>query len=181
MPIPLKWLFKVFDSLIVVGMAVISILVFANVVLRYGFNSGISAAVELSRVILVWIIFMGAVAGLAKGAHLSVDILVARLPQKARFACFLVACCLMLWCCWLLAQGSWALTRIEWGNVTPLTGLPVGLTYAAGLFAAVMFALVLLIELWRALRGTLPSPWAGATSDEASMAAGPALTQEKIQ
>jgi len=181
MPTPLKWLFKVFDTLIVVGMAVISILVFSNVVLRYGFSSGISAAVELSRVILVWVIFLGAVAGLAKGAHLSVDILIARLPQKARFVCFLVAQGLMLWCCWLLAQGSWALTRIEWGNVTPLTGLPVGLTYAAGLFAAVMMALVILNELWGALRGTLPSTWGGAHAQEASMAVDPALTQEKIQ
>src|SRR5690606_8539554 len=90
MPTPLKWLFKAFDILIVVGMAVISILVFSNVVLRYGFSSGISAAVELSRVILVWIIFLGAVVGLAKGAHLSVDTLLARLPQKARFACLSV-------------------------------------------------------------------------------------------
>jgi len=181
MPTPLKWLFKVFDTLIVVGMAVISILVFSNVVLRYGFSSGISAAVELSRVILVWVIFLGAVAGLAKGAHLSVDILIARLSPKPRFVCFLVAQGLMLWCCWLLAQGSWALTRIEWGNVTPLTGIPVGLSYAAGLFAAVMMAIVLLIELWRALRGTLPSTWAGQKSDEASMAIDPALTQEKMQ
>ena len=181
MPTPLKWLFKAFDILIVVGMAVISILVFSNVVLRYGFSSGISSAVELSRVILVWIIFLGSVVGLAKGAHLSVDTLVARLPQRARLACFLVAHGLMLWCCWLLAQGSWALTRIEWGNVTPLTGIPVGLSYAAGLFAAVMMAIVLLIELWRALRGTLPSTWAGQKSDEASMAIDPALTQEKMQ
>lgn len=181
MPTPLKWLFKAFDILIVVGMAVISILVFSNVVLRYGFSSGISAAVELSRVILVWIIFLGAVVGLAKGAHLSVDTLLARLPQKARFACFLVSHGLMLWCCWLLAQGSWALTRIEWANVTPLTGLPVGLTYAAGLVAAIMMALVLLLELWGALRGTLPSTWAGAQSDEAAMAVSPALNQEKIQ
>jgi len=132
-------------------------------------------------VILVWVIFLGAVAGLAKGAHLSVDILIARLSPKPRFVCFLVAQGLMLWCCWLLAQGSWALTRIEWGNVTPLTGIPVGLSYAAGLFAAVMMAIVLLIELWRALRGTLPSTWAGQKSDEASMAIDPALTQEKMQ
>jgi len=42
-------------------------------------------------------------------------------------------------------------------------------------------AIVLLIELWRALRGTLPSTWAGQKSDEASMAIDPALTQEKMQ
>lgn len=181
MSTPLQWLFKAFDVLVVIGMAVISILIFTNVVLRYGFSSGISSAVEISRVILVWVIFLGAVVGLAKGAHLSVDALVARLPRKARFACFLVSYGLMLWCCWLLGQGSWALTRIEWGNVTPLTGVPVGLTYAAGLVAAVMMALVLVIELWRSLRGTLPATWAGAQSVEPALDVSPALTQEKVQ
>jgi len=181
MPTPLQWLFKVFDVLVVIGMAVISILIFTNVVLRYGFSSGISSAVEISRVILVWVIFLGAVVGLAKGAHLSVDVMVARLPRKARFVCFVVAYGLMLWCCWLLGQGSWALTRIEWGNVTPLTGVPVGLTYAAGLVAAVMMALVLVIELLRSLRGTLPATWAGAQSVEPALDVSPALTQEKVQ
>ena len=181
MPTPLKWLFNLFDALVVIGMAVMSILIFTNVVLRYGFSSGISFSVEISRVILVWVIFLGAVVGLAKGVHLSVDAVIARLPHRARFFCFLVAQGLMLWCCWLLGQGSWSLTRIEWGNVTPLTGIPVGLTYAAALVAAIMMALVLLIELWRALHGTLPSTWAGAKLDEASMDVSSALTQEKIQ
>ncbi|MEP9398636.1 TRAP transporter small permease [Mesorhizobium sp. KR2-14] len=178
---PLHWLLKAFDVFVVVGMAVISLLIFTNVVLRYGFSSGIPFAVEVSRVVLVWVIFMGSVVALAKGAHLGVDSLVVRLPQKARFACFIVSCGLMLWCYWLIAQGSWALTRIEWGNITPLTGIPVGLTYAAGLVAAVMMALVLLLQLWRSLRGTLPSTWAGAKSDETPLAVSSALSQEKLQ
>lgn len=175
MPTPLKWLFNFFDFLVVIGMAVMSVLIFTNVVLRYGFSSGISTSVEISRVILVWVIFLGAVVGLVKGAHLSVDAVVVRLPQKARFVFFLVAQGLMLWCCWLLAQGSWSLTLIEWRNITPLTGIPVGLTYAAALVAAIMMALVLFIELWRAMRGTLPATWAGPTADEPSAAVNSAL------
>lgn len=66
MPEPLRWLFKIFDVLVVAGMAVISLLIFTNVVLRYGFSSGIPFAVEVSRVVLVWVIFMGSVAALAK-------------------------------------------------------------------------------------------------------------------
>jgi len=179
MPTPLKWLFKVFDTLIVVGMAVISILVFSNVVLRYGFSSGISSAVELSRVILVWIIFMGSVVALAKGAHLGVDSLVVRLPRKARFVCFLVSYGLMLWCCWLLGKGSWSLTRIEWNNALALSGIPVGAIYAAGLVAAILMALILLIDLWRSLRGILPDPWSGVEHVEPLPVALPGHTSEK--
>lgn len=179
MSTPLQWLFKAFDVFVVVGMAVMSLLVFTNVVLRYGFSSGIPFAVEVSRVILVWVIFLGSVVALAKGAHLGVEALVVRLPRTARFACFLVSYGLMLWCCWLLGQGSWSLTLIEWGNVAALSGIPVGLTYAAGLAAAVMMALVLLLDLWRSLRGILPAPWSGAEIDVPAPAVSPALISEK--
>ena len=181
MPRPLQWILNAFDVLVVVGMTVMSLLVFSNVVLRYGFSSGISFVVEVSRVILVWIIFLGAVVALAKGAHLSVDMLVARLPRRARFACFFVSYGLMLWCCWLLGRGSWSLTLIEWQNRAALSGIPVGLTYAAGLVAAVTMALCLLHGLWRSLHGTLPSTWAGVEGAEPPLAVTPAQTSEKMQ
>ena len=180
MPRPLHWLFKVFEVLIVVGMTVMSLLVFLNVVLRYGFSSGIPFSVEVSRVILVWIIFLGASVAMAKGAHISVDTLVARLPRKVRFACFLVSYGLMLWCCWLLGKGSWLLTNIEWNNRAALSGLPVGLTYAAGLVAAIAMALCLLLGLWRSLRGTLPATWAGAEGVPPAPAVTPTQTPEKM-
>lgn len=181
MPRPMQWLFKVFDVLIVVGMTVMSLLVFLNVVLRYGFSSGIPFSVEVSRMLLVWVIFLGASVAMAQGAHISVDTLVARLPRRARFACFLVSYGLMLWCCWLLGKGSWLLTNIEWNNRMALSGLPVGLTYAAGLVAAITMALCLLLGLWRSLRGTLPATWAGAEGAEPPHVAFPAQATEKLQ
>jgi TRAP-type C4-dicarboxylate transport system permease small subunit len=175
----LQWLFKAFDVLVVIGMAIISLLIFTNVVLRYGFSSGIPFAVEVSRVVLVWVIFMGSVVALAKGAHLGVESLVIRLPLKARLVCFLVSYGLMLWCCWLLGQGSWSLTVIEWGNVQALSGIPVGAIYAAGLVAAILMALVLLLDLWRSLRGILPAPWSGVQHVEPLPVVPAALASEK--
>ena len=37
------------------------ILVFGNVVLRYGFNSGIMFSEEVSRFLFVWMVFLGSV------------------------------------------------------------------------------------------------------------------------
>ncbi len=179
MPAPLQWLFKAFDVFIVIGMAVISLLIFTNVVLRYGFSSGIPFAVEVSRVVLVWVIFMGSVVALAKGAHLGVDSLVVRLPRRARFVCFLVSYGLMLWCCWLLANGSWSLTLIEWSNVQALSGIPVGAIYAAGLAASILMALVLVVDLLRSLRGILPSPWSGVEHVAPPPVVSPALDSEQ--
>ena len=176
---PLQWLLRAVDVLVAAGMAVISILIFTNVVLRYGFSSGIPFAVEVSRVVLVWVIFMGSVAALAKGAHLGVESLVVRLPRKARFVCFVVSYGLMLWCCYLLGRGSWSLTLIEWGNVQALSGIPVGVFYLAGFVAAILMAVILLFDLWRSLRGILPAPWSGVEHVEPLPVVPPALVSEK--
>lgn len=162
MPKPLRLVMKLFDVLVVIGMSVMSIMVFLNVVLRYGFNSGIPISVELSRIIFVWVIMLGSIVALAQGAHLAVDSLVAKLPRLGRIACFLVAHALMLWCCVMLWQGSWVQTALNWNNHAALSGISVGLVYAAGLVAAAFMALCLLFNLYRFVRGELPDTWAGA-------------------
>ncbi|GGK46051.1 TRAP transporter small permease [Salinarimonas ramus] len=163
---PLRWLMRLLDHLLVVGMSVMSLMVFWNVVLRYGFSSGIPFSVEVSRLIFVWITFVGGVAALAQGAHMSVDTLVARLPAKARVACFLLAHGLMLWICVLLWQGSWSQTVLNWNNRAPISGISVGLMYAAGLVAAAFMALILVVNLVRALRGHLPATWSAPAEQE---------------
>lgn len=43
-------------------LGVMATAVFVNVVLRYGFGSGIAASEELSRLLFVWMVFIGATA-----------------------------------------------------------------------------------------------------------------------
>ena len=52
------------------------VLVFGNVVLRYGFNSGITVSEELSRWLFVWLTFLGAIVALREHGHLGTDMLV---------------------------------------------------------------------------------------------------------
>ena len=59
-------------------------MVFGNVVLRYGFNSGLTASEELSRLFFVWLTFLGAVVALREHGHLGVDTLVRRLPRPGQ-------------------------------------------------------------------------------------------------
>jgi TRAP-type transport system small permease protein len=168
MPHSLRWLMKIFDYLLVIGMSAMCLMVFWNVVLRYGFNSGIPFSVEVSRLIFVWIVFIGGVTALAQGAHMSVNTLVAMLPKPLRVGSFLLSQGLMLWICLLLWQGSWSQTMINWNNHAPISGISVGLMYAAGLMASACMALVLLNNLWRSVRGEFPETWATPTKDEQS-------------
>jgi hypothetical protein len=58
------------------------LMVFGNVVLRYGFNSGITVGGAL-RWLFVWMTFLGAIVAV-RHAHLGTDALVARLPGGQR-------------------------------------------------------------------------------------------------
>src|SRR5262249_51169519 len=57
-------------------LALMVVLVFGNVVLRYGFNSGIAISEEISRYLFIWLTFLGAIVAVHEHEHLGVDTLV---------------------------------------------------------------------------------------------------------
>lgn len=146
-------IFRWMEHLLVLGMAVMCLLVFWNVVLRYGLRSGIPISVEVSRLIFVWIIMMGSVIALREGSHLAVDALITRVPRQARIAIIWFSHILMLGCCWLVFAGCLRQTQLNWSNHMPLSGLSTGLLYLSGVVAAIAWAAVLLFNLYRSLRG----------------------------
>jgi TRAP-type C4-dicarboxylate transport system permease small subunit len=97
-------------------------MVFGNVVLRYGFNSGITFSEELSRWGFVWMTFLGAIVALKENGHLGTDMLVGRLGPIGKKVCLAIAETLMLYAVWLLLSGSWAQTKISWEVEAPVTG-----------------------------------------------------------
>ena len=141
-------------ALVVLCLAVMVVLVFSNVVLRYVFNSGIAVSEELSRWLLVWLTFLGAIVALRRHAHLGVDTLVRALPPRGRFACFVLSYLLMLYADWLLTLGSWKQTVLTFGDAAPASGISVGLFYySSGLVFGVSAAVILLHDLFRVLTG----------------------------
>ena len=60
-------------------LGVMAVAVFINVVLRYGFGSGVAASEELSRLLFVWMVFIGAAAAYPAGEHMAFTSLVAML------------------------------------------------------------------------------------------------------
>lgn len=144
---------KAFEYLIGLMLALMVLLVFGNVVLRYGFNSGIAESEELSRWLFIWITFLGATVALRERAHLGVDMLVSRLPTALKKACLAFSYAIMLYIVWLLAQGSLAQMRINWDAQAPVTGASMAFVYAAGMVFAVCAGLILLADLARLFAG----------------------------
>src|SRR5947209_19633351 len=94
-------------AVIALCLAVMVVLVFGNVVLRYGFNSGITVSEELSRWLFVWLTFVGAIVALRNHAHLGMDSVVTRLPLIGKKICLVLSLLLMLWCVYLFFVGTW--------------------------------------------------------------------------
>ena len=142
---------RVLDVLGGLCLAVMVVLVFGNVVLRYAFNSGITVSEELSRWLFVWLTFMGAVVALRDNGHLGTDALVSRLPAAGKRACLVVAQLAMLYVSWLLLSGSWAQMLINWETEAPVTGASVGIFYASGVLVGGSGMAILLHGLLRTL------------------------------
>lgn len=136
-------------------LAVMVVLVFGNVVLRYGFNSGIAFSEELSRWLMVWLTFLGAVVALRERGHLGIDSVIIALPVPAKRVCFLLSYGLMLFADWLLLSGSWTQVLINMGDRAPATNLSVGIFYASGLVFGVSAGIILIYDIVRVLKGDL--------------------------
>ncbi len=152
---PIDRFCRLLDAVMALLLAIMVLLVFGNVVLRYGFDSGITVSEEVSRWLFVWMTFLGAVVALKEHAHLGTDMLISRLGVTGRKACLVAAQLLMLYMTWLLFSGSLAQARINWDVEAPVSGASVAIFYASGVFFGVAAGLLLLRELWRTLSGRI--------------------------
>jgi len=144
---------RLLDNLIALLLAVMVVLVFGNVVLRYAFNSGITVSEEMSRWLFVWLTFLGAIVALKEYGHLGTDMLLIKLPPKAQRALLVISNVLMLYMTWLLFQGSLAQAKINYDVEAPVTGASVAIFYASGIVFAVSAAVILLVQLWDLVTG----------------------------
>ena len=146
---------RALEWLMLAMLAVMVVLVFGNVVMRYALNSGITISEELSRWLFVWMTFLGAVVGLKEHGHLGTDMLIAKLGPTGKRACLLLAQGVMLWCTWLIFSGSLSQTRLSWDVEAPVSGWSMAWLSGVGVVFAVLTAPILLREFWRTLTGQL--------------------------
>jgi TRAP-type C4-dicarboxylate transport system permease small subunit len=127
------------------------VLVFGNVVLRYGFNSGIAISEEASRYLFIWLTFLGAIVAVRQHEHLGVDTLVKMLPRGGKLFCVVTSELLMLVAVALLFQGSWKQTLINLHTRSPVSQVPLASIYVAGLVASVLMGALILRNLYKVL------------------------------
>jgi TRAP-type transport system small permease protein len=147
--------FRLLKGIVVLCLATMVVLVFGNVVLRYGFNSGITISEELSRWCFVWLTFTGAIIAMRFHTHLGMESVVSRLPVLGKKICYVLSHAIMITCVVLFFTGSWEQTVINLGNAAPATGLSSGFYYGTGLYFSVSAFGILLYDLYAMLSGKL--------------------------
>lgn len=146
-----RWTAHGLEVVIVLCLAVMAILVFGNVVLRYAFNSGIAISEELARLLFVWLIFLGAILASAQHAHIGVDTLVKKLPSFWKKAAIAATGALMLIGCGIFVVGGWQQTMINLDNTYPVLGISYAWLYAV----AVVFGIGMTCTIAFNVRGAL--------------------------
>ena len=147
--------FRGLEILMVTLLTAMAAMVFGNVVLRWGFDSGIDVSEEMSRFCFVWLTFIGAVVVAREHAHLGVDALVGRLGTRGRVVCMIGSDLIILLCCAVFFWGTWQQAGINASNIAPVSGISMLWVFGVGYFTAVAIGVMVVMRLWRALRGRI--------------------------
>ena len=144
---------KTIEYMIAACMAGMVVLVFGNVMLRYGFNSGITLSEELSRWLFVWMTFLGAIVALRKHEHLGTDMLIGRLGPKGKKICMGISQLLMMLICVLLFKGAYEQAVINWTSTSAVMEASLSWVYFPGIIFAVLGGLMIAMDFLQLLSG----------------------------
>ena len=103
-----------------------------NVVARYGLHTGILWAEEISRLLFVWVVFLGSYLALRRKSHMAIDLVWNACPPGLRTAMTLfggTSCLLFLA---LITYGGVQLLSValEYGRTTPILRISAAWGYA---------------------------------------------------
>ena len=130
-------------------LAVMATSVFINVVLRYGFGSGVAASEELSRLLFVWMVFIGAAVSYPASEHMAFTSLAGLLARRplAFAAITAVIRLLVIAACAMLAWGAWQQVLVGLGSHSVVMGYSAALLPLPALLCSVAIGVMALIEL----------------------------------
>lgn len=137
MAIALKQLGKFYNKfeeyLLVTSLIVTTLLIFAQVIMRFVFNSAFSWSEELGRYIFIWQIWLGASIAVREGVHIRVEILFGLLKGKAAIVAEIVADLIWFAFCVFLVLNSFELMEylIKTHSVSPAMQMPLSFAYAS--------------------------------------------------
>jgi len=143
------------EAIIAILLASMTLLVFMEVTLRFGFNTGMMWAQELTLHLSCWMVMFGASYGIKIGSHIGVDALVRILPHTTRRIVTGAAAIAGVVYCSLFIYGSWIYLEKVYSIGIELEDMPIPkwVAHSIMLIGMVMMAWRLLEVLWDVIAG----------------------------
>jgi len=140
---------RLMENLMALCLGTMALAVFINVVFRYVFGTGISASEELSRLLFVWMVFIGATLAYPRGEHMTFTMLLAALQKKpaALNAVVVLIRLLVIGACVALAVGAWQQVVVGLGSHSVVLGYSTALLPLPALLCSVAIGVMALWEL----------------------------------
>ncbi len=145
----LKFLNAILTTMITIFLSSMVILVFLNVVLRYGFNSGITWSEEMARYLFVWIVFLGTIVAFKDKAHLGVDLFIGSLKPKLQKGLYVLNNLVIIGLMVIVINGGMKMMVINSNSYGPATGIPLSVLFFAGTLAAFVMILMSITQTVR--------------------------------
>ncbi|MET0334450.1 MAG: TRAP transporter small permease subunit [Rhizobacter sp.] len=139
------------DGAMAAALAVMALAVFINVVLRYGFGSGIAASEELSRLLFVWMVFIGATAAYPLGEHMAFTSLLRPLQSKPVALALMTRLihALVVVACVLVGWGAWQQVVVGLDSKSVVLGYPSWLLPLPALLCTAAIGVMALMDMVR--------------------------------
>ncbi|HHT80658.1 MAG TPA: TRAP transporter small permease [Sphaerochaeta sp.] len=146
---------KILDSVFVwvlklamVLLVAMVVLVFLNVVLRYGFSSGVYWSEEISLVIVIWFTFIAMALGVKESLHINVDILPKKLPKGFFITLDCIRDLLVILIGGIMIYYGWKLTLNGAKSFLPATQIPNSINYVVLPIAGIFIVLYAVVHLY---------------------------------
>jgi TRAP-type transport system small permease protein len=117
--------------LLISMLAAMSVIVFANVAMRYTTGDSLVWAEEVARHLMIWCTFIGAGLAFRFGGHVAIDTMQQNSPERVAQALRLVVAGVIAVFCICMAYNSLDYLAVMRFQTTPATGIPFSYVYAA--------------------------------------------------
>lgn len=144
---------------------VLMLLVVLEVVLRDGFSTTLGGTIEISEVVLAFLVFLGVAYAQQDRAHVHTNLVVSRIPPRAaavlRTLGLAVSAVVLLVAAWATAERGWESMQAGEARfgLRSVPVWPARLVIPLGLLLLALECVIAAVDAWRGTPGDDETPW----------------------
>jgi TRAP-type C4-dicarboxylate transport system permease small subunit len=127
----LSWIDRIVSFMIIVAMAVLTIVICAQVFFRYVLNSSIDWSWDVPRLCFIWMGLLAIPLGLKRHAHVGIDLLIGLFPRPYQKLVIRINVLLMIVMMAVVGFYGARLARTTWPQLLTTIDVSVGVLYIA--------------------------------------------------